>query len=172
MDNRTRFGSVLFLMPDEIPLLRKMAPADLDAIAALGIRSKAHWGYSATEMATFAQELTLDAGDLAALLDARVACLDAQIVGYVTLRTHPDDSVELEHLFVAPERFGERIGSLLLRAAMQTAGETGAASLTIFSDPNATGFYLKQGATQVGEHQSSIPGRTIPILSLPVSGRL
>ena len=36
----------------------------------------------------------------------------------------------------------------------------------LISDPNAGGFYENQGARITGEHHSSIPGRTIPIMTI------
>ena len=148
-----------------------MTATDLESIAALGFRSKAHWGYSDTEMTIFADELALGTSEFESLLDAQVACLREEIVGYATLRAHPGASLELEHLFVEPTCFGQGIGTLLLRAALERASQAQVSALKILSDPNAVGFYRKHGAAIIGEHQSSIPGRTIPILSLPVPSR-
>ena len=144
--------------------LRKMGGDDLGAVSALGIRSKASWGYAAAEMEVFERELTLTDESLEELLDARVA-VDGAVVGYFTLRLHPDGRLELEHLFVDPECFGRGIGIRLFGAALRSAADRGFGRVTIISDPNATEFYTKLGAQIVGEHESSISGRTIPVLS-------
>lgn len=141
---------------------------DLATVSALGIASKASWGYSAEEMAVFEPELTLSEATLAELLAAEVALVAGEIVGYYTLREHGDGAVELEHLFVAEGMFHRGIGSALLRSALGRARAHGVTRLMIIADPNSAGFYERHGATKIGDHRSSIPGRSIPIYELPV----
>ena len=49
---------------------------------------------------------------------------------------------------------------------MDQAARRGVAKLTIIADPNSTGFYEKFGAKRIGEYQSSIPARLIPIYEI------
>ncbi|HTI97381.1 MAG TPA: GNAT family N-acetyltransferase [Dongiaceae bacterium] len=72
----------------------------------------------------------------------------------------------MEHLFVAPDRFRQGIGKLLLHQARKTAAARRHARVTILADPHAAGFHEKFGARQAGMHQSSIPGRKIPVYEL------
>ena len=146
--------------------IRKMLPSDTKAASELGIRSKASWGYSGEQMDIFSQELALDEEIVSALLDAQVAVLGDEIVGYYTLVSRPDAETEIEHLFVDPCYFHRGIGSFLLSSARESARAKGINRLTIVADPNSTAFYLKQGAVVTGEHASSIKGRTIPVLSI------
>ncbi len=142
---------------------------DLPEISALGIRSKASWGYDAGMMEVFAAELTLEEADFAALSDAAIATINGDIAGYYTLMNPQGDSssAELEHLFVDPRYHRQGIGKTLLYAAMEAAKTSGATRLRIISDPFAVGFYLKHGAKLVGEHHSlDIPGRKIPIVEI------
>ena len=143
-----------------------MTPDDLETVSQLGIASKRIWGYDADQMRVFAAELTLTSDALDGLLAAEVACAGGEIVGYYTIRGHADGTIELEHLFVAPERILQGIGRLLLRSAMNRASALGAAKLLIVADPNSSGFYEKFGARKIGEHQSSIPNRTSPIYEI------
>ena len=132
----------------------------------LGIRSKASWGYDSHQMAVFVEELTLREDDLAQFLDARVAIVGSELIGYCTLKRHSNRNAELEHLFVDPGWFRQGVGTALLQVAVNTARYEGIEDISIVSDPGAVGFYLKHGAKIVGEHQSSIKGRTIPVLSI------
>ena len=145
---------------------RPLTQADLETVSALGISSKASWGYSAEEMNIFRGELTLSEQDIDGLLAAKVAVIDNEIVGYFTIRKHEDGAVELEHLFVAPHIFRKGVGSALLKEARQAASKLGEPTLTIIADPNSAGFYEQAGATHVGDHNSSIPGRTIPVYEI------
>ncbi len=140
-----------------------MRAADLTVVTALGIASKASWGYGPDEMNVFKKELTLAPKDLNELLAAQVAWFGQTIMGYFTIRQHEAGMTELEHFFVAPDQFGKGIGTQLFRQAIETCGRLGVPTLTIIADPNSAGFYEKMGGVKVDEHQSSIPGRTIPI---------
>ena len=146
--------------------LRDLQPDDLAEVSALGIRSKASWGYGADEMEIFSGELTLDDSSLAECPTAKVAIRDEQIVGHYTLRRHANAGVELEHMFVDPDHFRHGIGRQLFASALETARAAGAEELMLISDPNAGGFYENQGARITGEHHYSIPGRTIPIMTI------
>ena len=46
------------------------------------------------------------------------------------------------------------------------AQQRGAKRLTILADPNAAGFYERDGAVRIGEAPSdAVPGRLLPLLS-------
>jgi mannose-6-phosphate isomerase-like protein (cupin superfamily)/predicted N-acetyltransferase YhbS len=152
--------------------MRPMSAADLDEVTRLGIASKASWRYNEQAMRIFAEELRLDRSRLDSLLDAQVACEDGRIVGYFTIQGHADGVAELHQLFVRPDRFRQGIGSQLLQAACASATKHGVERLKILADPHASGFYEKSGATYTGDHQSSIPGRTIPIYELAIERRI
>ena len=144
--------------------VRPMTAADVRSVSELGIQSKASWGYSSEMMDVFSRELTLDERSLDELLDAQVACRSGQVLGYFTIRRHPDDVTELEHLFVHPKHFRQGIGCQLLQIALTSAARTGAATLTVIADAHSVGFYERFGAIRAGEHRSSIPGRVIPVV--------
>ena len=137
---------------------------DLPKISTLAIQSKAHWKYTEEQMSTFRSELTMTPQMLTTRL-VFVAEEDRQMVGYyslVDLVGNEPVTLELEHLFVTPNRLRCGIGSSLYSHAKRTAREQGGRSLVIQSDPNARGFYVRLGAKLVREIPSSIPGRTIP----------
>lgn len=146
--------------------IRRMLPSDAAAVSELGIRSKASWGYGPKEMEIFTREIMLSGEDIASCTHASVAVVNGEIVGYFTLLSHQDGTTELEHLFVRPDRFRQGIGSVLLSSALRAASSRGIDYLTVIADPNSTGFYINRGAVAVGEHRSSIKGRTIPVLSM------
>ena len=154
--------------------IREAQPNDTEAISSLAIRSKAHWGYTPEQMATFRGELTMTSEILATrtVFVAEVntdAETDTEIVGYYSLNIHGPHKVELEHLFVAPTLLGYGMGTHLYEDARRVAQEVGAITMVIQSDPNAKGFYVKMGARLVKEIPSSIPGRTIPLFEANLS---
>jgi ribosomal protein S18 acetylase RimI-like enzyme len=78
--------------------------------------------------------------------------------------------IELEHLWVLPERMGAGVGRALFDHAIRRAASLGAEVLGVESDPNAEGFYRRMGATRVGEISYPIDGRerTLPLLVVEV----
>ena len=146
-------------------MIRPARAEDAEAVSALAIRSKAGWGYSEDLMAVFREELTVT-GERLVELKGQVAEREGEMVGYYTLEARSSEEVELEHMFVAPEVLREGIGSALMAHAVARARECGFKKMKIIADPHATEFYERQGAVRIGEHQSSIPGRRIPILEL------
>ena len=145
-----------------------MRPEDLATASALGIRSKASWGYAPSAMAIFRRELTLDADALRACLAAKVAIRENKMAGYFTLKSSGSTAVELEHMFVDPDFFRSGIGTQLFRLAVGVAREHKATEIQLISDPNAVGFYQKMGARITAEHQSSIADRRIPVMTFTI----
>lgn len=148
--------------------IRRARPDEAGALSRLAQASKAVWDYTPEQLATFREELTLADDEIelghAHLLESAAG----GVLGFYTLLARVDGALELEHLFVAPDALRAGHGRRLLVNAAELARELGFASLEIQSDPNATAFYLRCGAHLVREIPSSIEGRTIPLLELPV----
>ena len=146
--------------------LRRATAADADAMTRIATRSKAVWGYDAAFMARCRDELTWDAGRLRDVA-AVVAVSNGEPLGFYVLGEGEAGAVELDAMFVCPERMRRGVGRALMHDAVRRARATGAPVLTIASDPHAEGFYLAMGARRVGLVPSqSIPGRALPRLVL------
>lgn len=146
--------------------IRDVVAADLPALAALALRSKAHWGYAPELLAAMRAELSWNADDLARMC-FRIGESSAGPVGFSAAEPLGACRGELEALFVAPEQIGTGAGRALMEDAKLQARCLGCRLLVIQSDPHAEGFYLSAGARRVGERASeSIPGRLLPVLEL------
>ncbi|MGS2646792.1 GNAT family N-acetyltransferase [Streptosporangium sp. LJ11] len=149
-------------------LIRAARADEGAALAALVLRSKAHWGYDEVFMAACREELTV----AAARMEARrtvVAERDGRILGMATLEGEPPTG-ELGMLFVEPEAIGQGVGRRLFAHVTEAAARAGFARLGIDSDPHAEPFYLAMGAVRVGEVPSgSVAGRLLPRLIVDVA---
>lgn len=145
-------------------IIRRAVASEADAISALTVRSKAHWGYSAAFMTACHEELTVTQENISDPERDYFVCEDAgEIVGYFALAPTSAFERELEALFVDPPRIGSGYGRILFEYAIEVASKRGAKCLLIQSDPNAAAFYEAVGATNIGYTQSgSIPGRSLP----------
>ena len=89
---------------------------------------------------------------------------DGQIAGVVALA--PGDApgtLDLNKLFIEPRHIRDGAGRALLAHAVAETRRRGAERLTILADPNAAGFYERNGAVRIGEAPSNaVPGRLLP----------
>ena len=142
--------------------IRHARPGDAASITALGLRSKAHWGYDAEFMARVAAELRWDEHDLETMI-VHVAEQGGELLGFAAVNPAAEPP-ELDALFVEPRAMGAGVGRALLAQACAAAAEAGIAELAIDSDPQAEAFYLRAGARRVGEVRSPSTGRLLPRL--------
>lgn len=143
-------------------LIRRARPDEADELTALCRRAKAHWGYSAQQLARWQDALTVRA-DVLANHPAWVAERDGRVVGYCLLLRTDDPYWCLEDLFVDPPVIGRGVGRALMALALNTAREGGARGLAIDADPHAEPFYLSQGARRVGTCAAPIPGEPMRV---------
>jgi GNAT superfamily N-acetyltransferase len=142
--------------------IRNAEENEAQALFALAMRSKAAWGYDRAFMKACARELF--PSDLSL---AGVAVEDARPVGFYSLETEDDGTLELGHLFVEPSCWGRGFGRALLAHAARRARLRGHTALVIQGDPFARGFYERCGARLIGARPSdSIPGRRLPLFRL------
>lgn len=147
------------------PKPRPATLADLAALSALALRSKAHWGYDAAFLGACRAELTLTPETLQTH-DVWMVEAQRQPIGFYSLGDLGGAEADLVHLFVAPEAIGTGVGQALWAHAVARARAQGYASLRIESDPYAEAFYRKMGAERVGWSTSSVqPGRSLPLLT-------
>ena len=148
--------------------IRPARPGEAPALGALCVRSKAHWGYDAEFMRLSRRSLqidpaAIDAGRVFVAVDEAdrpLGVVDCALLG---------DPVDLVHLFVEPDALGRGIGQELFAAALAWTRAQRRRTLLIASDPNAVGFYRRQGAVDAGMVPSeTIPGRLLPLLTCAV----
>jgi N-acetylglutamate synthase-like GNAT family acetyltransferase len=93
-----------------------------------------------------------------------VAEQDGRVVGVVQIKVIKSEA-DLLKLFVEPKALRSGISKMLLAWATDAARRQGADRLFIEADPDATPFYRRMGAQEVGMVPSgSIPGRMLPKL--------
>ncbi|WP_299842386.1 GNAT family N-acetyltransferase [uncultured Roseovarius sp.] len=143
--------------------IRAPRPLELDALSALNMRSKAHWGYDSEFIAACKDELTVTPQDV---ISTRLAAikLDGQLVGMAQVAREGDDA-NLLKLFVDPPFIGTGAGRCLFDWCVLSARSMSATRLLIEADPQAASFYQHMGARLIGTAPSgSLPGRTLPLL--------
>ena len=142
--------------------IRKAEAGEAQALTALCLRSKAHWGYDSEFMRLCVSSLTVSED---AIAEGRVlVATDSanQIIGTASVLRDGDDG-ELGLMFVDPLAINRGVGRILFEAAAAMARSLGATRMPILADPNAAPFYERMGARFLRRMPSdAIPGRTLP----------
>lgn len=137
--------------------IRKAVATDAEALSALALAAKAHWGYSREALESWNDQLRITPADLASKL-TYVGAINEVVAGFYSL-VPAGPAWELDHLWVAPQFMRRGFGRALLRHALEAAFRGGAASVTVDADPNAETFYLSCGALRRGAVAAPIPGQ-------------
>jgi GNAT superfamily N-acetyltransferase len=139
--------------------LRSAHVGEADALTALCVRSKAHWGYDAAFMRRSRASLTVSDAEI---VEGRVLVAERQGLVFGVARVDPDG--ELGLMFVDPRTINRGVGRALFEAAVGLARRLGAKRMAILADPNAAPLYERMGARFVSHAPSdAIPGRTLPL---------
>ena len=138
---------------------------EAEALTALCLRSKAHWGYDDAFMRLSRASLTVNDAEIAS---GCVLVAERQGLVFGVARVEPDG--ELGLMFVDPRTINRGVGRALFEAAVGLARRLGARRMTILADPNAVPFYERMGASFVSHAPSdAIPGRTLPLYEYDLS---
>ena len=148
--------------------IQRATPGDAEALSRVSFAAKRHWGYPEHWMERWCESLTITP-EFVERNQVYAATLNEEILGFYALAGEGRE-IQLEHLWVSPERIGTGVGRLLFDHAARRAASLGAEILRVEADPNAEGFYRRMGAAHVGETSYPIDGqrRTLPLLALEV----
>ena len=139
---------------------------DAGVLSLIAYAAKRHWGYPERWMERWREGLTISP-EFVEGNEVYAALVEGEPVGFYAL-VGEGCRIELEHLWVLPERMGTGVGRALLEHAAGRAADLGAETLGIEADPNAEGFYRRMGARRVGETTYELDGREriLPLLAL------
>lgn len=137
--------------------------SDHTSLTQLTKLSKAYWGYSAEQMKKWSTELTITPSYIKKNIVYKLI-QEKEIIGYYSLISIDQQTIELDNLFIHPNVIAKGIGSLLLQDAIDRSKLGGYHIMKLYADPNATDFYLKKGFEVIGQLETAIPDRFLPIM--------
>lgn len=146
-------------------LIKEATKIDAQNLTDLTFRSKAHWGYSSEQLEIWRDDLTVTANYIVEN-EVYVLFVETKIIGYYSWSKQSDGSIELNNLFVDPPFIGQGFGKILMQDFLARIKERGINMIQLFSEPQAENFYSRFGFKTVGQHQSSIKDRFLPIMEL------
>lgn len=147
-------------------MIPSITPYDGESLVLMNdliLRSKASWGYPDHLMELWTPELIVTETDLE-MRQFFVGFFADRLVLVYSLSKQSGNSCELEDCWVEPELKGTGLGRAIFQDIEMRMEQNDWNSMRIVSDPSAAGFYLRMGATRVGETASKPVGRMLPVL--------
>lgn len=145
----------------------KSIPSDAPLLTKIVKLSKKYWGYKDEQMKLWDSELTITPEEIEKEEVFHIK-INNSIVGVYSLWEKESGKFEIGNFWIIPEFIGNGFGRLLFEHLLETARKKQAKIIRILSDPNAEKFYIKMGAIRVGEEESSISGRYLPVLEFKI----
>ena len=145
--------------------IEKANTIDHEILTEITKKSKAYWGYSEEQLVIWSNNLTITQdyikrNDVFKLVNNNI------IVGYYSYFPEEEKSMKLDNLFVLPEYIGKGFGKYLMTDFLNRMKEIKIEKITLDSEPNAEIFYSKMGFVKIGEFETSIKNRFMPIMEM------
>jgi ribosomal protein S18 acetylase RimI-like enzyme len=128
-------------------------------------KSKAYWGYSDEQMEKWSNNLTITI-DYIQINPVFNLVHENHIIGYYSYIRLENNQVKLDNLFILPEYIGKGFGSFLMNDFLERMRNEKCQKIILDSEPNAEQFYRKIGFTKIGEFETSIKNRFMPIMEM------
>jgi len=128
-------------------------------------KSKAYWGYSEEQLEKWSNNLTVTA-DYIETNPVFNLVHENQVVAYYSYLKKEENQVKLDNLFILPEYIGKGFGSFLMNDFLERMRNEKCQKNILDSEPNAELFYQKIGFTKIGEFETSIKNRFMPIMEM------
>jgi len=128
-------------------------------------KSKAYWGYSDEQMRKWSDLLTITE-EYIQNNEVYKLVINQSIVAYYSYFEIEKNSVRLDNLFVSAENIGKGYGKLLMNDFILKIKKSEAQRILLDADPNAQKFYESFGFVKIGEIETSIKDRFLPIMEL------
>ena len=143
--------------------IRAALADEAEKLTKIAFASKRYWQYPEAWIELWSDELTISKGYIQ-FNDVFCASVTNQVAGWYAL-CRSGHGLELDSFWVLPGAIGNGVGAAMMQHAKKLFSESQAETMTVISDPNAKGFYLKMGFEKVGMHPSKIEGRVLPVLT-------
>ncbi|SDT68668.1 Predicted N-acetyltransferase YhbS [Mucilaginibacter mallensis] len=138
---------------------------DNEILTEITKKSKAFWGYSEEQILKWNDDLTISK-DYIESNNAFKLLNDNKVIGYYSYIIKEKEIARLDNLFVLPEYIGKGFGKYLVNDFLKLMRNLKIKKIILDSEPNATEFYLRIGFEKIGEFETSIKNRFMPIMEM------
>lgn len=130
-------------------------------------KSKAFWGYSYEDLESWSDALTITK-DYIENNEVYELIIDNLIIGYYSYFIEENKDAKLDNLFILPDFIGKGLGKVLMNNFLNKMKESNIKNIILEADPNAEKFYKNFGFIKIGQIETSIKNRFLPIMELKI----
>jgi N-acetylglutamate synthase-like GNAT family acetyltransferase len=146
--------------------IEKANKEDHEILTEITKKSKAFWGYSEEQMAQWNDALAITKEYIQTNFVFKLI-IENQVIGYYSYFNTEPTVVKLDNLFVLPNYIGKGFGNYLMDNFLNRIKENSDINKVILdADPNAEAFYQKIGFVKIGQFETSIKNRFMPIMEM------
>ena len=127
-------------------------------------KSKAYWGYSEEQILKWDSNLTISQEYIEKNQVFKLTYENIIICYYSYIII--EKNVKLDNLFILPEHIGKGFGKFLINDFLNRIKKEKFKKVILDSEPNAENFYIKIGFKKIGEFETSIKNRFMPIMEM------
>lgn len=138
---------------------------DNEILTEITKKSKAYWKYSEEQILKWNNNLTISKNYIETNFVYKLENGN-KIVGYYSYIIKKEKNVLLDNLFILPEYIGKGFEKYLMHDFLNRMKDEKFEKITLDSEPNAEDFYLKIGFKKIGEFETSIKNRFMPIMEM------
>lgn len=139
--------------------------SDNEILTTITKKSKAYWGFSENILKEWENLLTVTKDYIEKNVVFKLVKND-QIIGYYSYFSIDKNTVKLDNIFVLPEFIGKGFGKILMNDFLYKTSQLEINKITLDAEPNAENFYKTFGFETIGQLESSIKDRYLPIMEL------
>lgn len=143
----------------------KANPDDHKVLTEITKKSKAYWGYSNEQMEEWSGLLTIKE-EYIKNNEVYKLVVHNLTVAYYSYFSINENTVKLDNLFVLPDEIGKGCGKLLMNDFLNKIKKSKLKTIILDADPNAQKFYESFGFIKIGQIETSIKNRFLPIMKL------
>lgn len=145
----------------------KAEPNDNELLTTITKMSKAYWGFSDEILQEWEHLLTITKDYIEKNKVYKLIQND-QIIGYYSYFSTDENTIKLDNIFILPEFIGKGFGKILMNDFLKNIKQLDINKVTLDAEPNAEKFYKTFGFKTIGQLESSIKDRYLPIMELQI----
>lgn len=146
-------------------IIEKATIEENEILTEITKKSKAYWGYSPEQILQWENNLTVSKDYIEKNEVFKLVSQD-EIIGYYSYIKEENHNVILDNLFILPEYIGKGFGKYLMNDFLKRMQDEKCKKVILDSEPNAERFYQKLGFKKIGEFETSIKNRFMPIMEI------
>jgi N-acetylglutamate synthase-like GNAT family acetyltransferase len=147
--------------------ISKADSEDHEVLTSITKKSKAYWGFSEAILKEWEHLLTVTK-DYIVTNEVYKLVQNGQIIGYYSYFSVDEKTIKLDNIFILPEFIGKGFGKLLMNDFLKNSRQLEIEKITLDAEPNAEKFYKSFAFETVGQLESSIKDRYLPIMELQI----